>query len=181
MNRLICGAAVYVIDEAYRTGARACRNGIPDAANPHRCGSRAHRQWAAGHRLERHREHIRFGVDVLAVPAGQDISFEHDTTPPRDADGCVDAAWYAEVLPQMGGLQPVTGFMRQWRLELLDRPAAGRSGRYRISQEGQLLDPGFSTRDAALSWVGRNRKQLRRRAITSCERLSQIQNMPLTL
>lgn len=71
-NQLLIGDTLYDLTEAYRNGARACREETPFWANPHRDGSQRHADWAYGHENEAAGHHlVSVSLDVIeAKPAG---------------------------------------------------------------------------------------------------------------
>lgn len=95
LNTLVVGDSLYEMSKAYRDGASALRDGVSFKHNPHRkTDSQEHYDWECGHSNEAEGEHIRFGIDVITAPLNGRM-FEIDEAVPRDADFCVDMAWYA--------------------------------------------------------------------------------------
>ena len=91
-NRIVIHDCIHDMTIAYRNGARALRNEIPFFCNPHREDSQDHCDWNHGHDNDAAREHLRFGIDLIEVPA-EGKTFEDDPDVLRNSIGDVDEGW----------------------------------------------------------------------------------------
>lgn len=91
-NSLVVHDTVYEMNRAYRAGAQAFRNGVPNSCNPHGVYTQAHECWDAGHVNESAGEHFRFELDLLSAPRNG-TCFNMDPAVPRENGADVDADW----------------------------------------------------------------------------------------
>lgn len=91
-NTLVVHDTEYELTRAYKAGALAFRNSVPNNCNPHRFNTQSHDEWDYGHVNESAGEHFRFGLDLMAQPASGK-RFEMDPDVPRTDGADPDDAW----------------------------------------------------------------------------------------